>query len=134
MTDSTKLREKLVYAEELNYIAGSTLLYSEKSIEVLEDIHPKINYILENNVIATQVRAIALKVPIGKIPPMMIAMIPTKAHQSQHSLLKRDVLNVDKQDDGAALRTFHLNNLMQILVNGTLHWTFCIFIYIRRIM
>ncbi|PKY40816.1 hypothetical protein RhiirA4_496095 [Rhizophagus irregularis] len=56
------------------------------------------------------------------------------AHQSQHSLLKRDVLNVDKQDDGAALRTFHLNNLMQILVNGTLHWTFCIFIYIRRIM
>ncbi|CAB4439129.1 unnamed protein product [Rhizophagus irregularis] len=42
------------------------------------------------------------------------------AHQSQHSLLKRDVLNVDKQDDGAALRTFHLNNLMQILVNGEL--------------
>lgn len=62
MTDSTKLREKLVYAEELNYIAGSTLLYSETSIEVPEDIHPKINYILENNVIATQVRAIALKV------------------------------------------------------------------------
>ncbi|PKY40817.1 hypothetical protein RhiirA4_20718 [Rhizophagus irregularis] len=81
MTDSTKLREKLVYAEELNYIAGSTLLYSEKSIEVLEDIHPKINYILENNVIATQVRAIALKVPIGKIPPMMIAMIPTKGNE-----------------------------------------------------
>ncbi|CAB4377366.1 uncharacterized protein OCT59_025812 [Rhizophagus irregularis] len=63
MTDSTKLREKLVYAEELNYIAGSALLYSKISIKVLEDIHPKINYILENNVIATQVRAIALKVP-----------------------------------------------------------------------
>ncbi|GBB91541.1 hypothetical protein RclHR1_01890015 [Rhizophagus clarus] len=100
MTDSTKLREKLVYAEELNYIAGSTLSHSETSIEVLEDIHPKINHILENNAIATQVRAIALK--------------------SQYFLLKRDVLNVDKQDDGAALRTFHSNNLMQILVNGTL--------------
>ncbi|PKY19472.1 hypothetical protein RhiirB3_406917 [Rhizophagus irregularis] len=49
MTDSTKLREKLVYAEELNYIAGSALLYSKISIK--------------NNVIATQVRAIALKVP-----------------------------------------------------------------------
>src|ERR1044071_314275 len=34
------------------------------------------------------------------------------AHQSQHFLLKRDVLNVDKQDDGAALRTFYSNNLM----------------------
>ncbi|RIB25476.1 hypothetical protein C2G38_1956345 [Gigaspora rosea] len=42
------------------------------------------------------------------------------AHQSQHFLLKRDVLNVDKQDDGAALRTFHSNNLKQILINDTL--------------
>ena len=42
------------------------------------------------------------------------------AHQSQHFLLKRDVLNVDKQDDGAAFRTFHSNNLTQIPVDGIL--------------
>ncbi|CAG8830548.1 12337_t:CDS:1, partial [Gigaspora rosea] len=39
------------------------------------------------------------------------------AHQLQHFLLKCDVLNVDKQDDGTALHTFHSNNLSQILVN-----------------
>ena len=62
MTDATKLREKLVYAEELNYIAVSILPHSETTVEVLEDIHPKINYILESNAVATQVRGIALKV------------------------------------------------------------------------
>ena len=37
------------------------------------------------------------------------------AHQDNHTLLKRDVLNVDKQDDGAAYRMFHSNNLLQII-------------------
>ena len=37
------------------------------------------------------------------------------AHQDEHTLLKRDVLNVDKQDDGAAYRMFHSNNLLQII-------------------
>src|ERR1044071_7984558 len=36
------------------------------------------------------------------------------AHRDEHTLLKRDVLNVDKQDDGAAYRMFHSNNLLQI--------------------
>ncbi|CAG8818186.1 4463_t:CDS:1, partial [Gigaspora rosea] len=61
MMDSTKLRPKLVYSEELNYISGSILPHSSTSIETLEDIHPKINYILENDAVATQVRGIALK-------------------------------------------------------------------------
>ena len=53
------------------------------------------------------------------------------AHRSQHFLLKRDVLNVDKQDDGAAFRTFHSNNLMQIPINGTLtDETIGLFIYL----
>ncbi|CAJ0768318.1 19931_t:CDS:2, partial [Entrophospora sp. SA101] len=209
---------------DLNYITGSTLPHDETTISSIDDIHPKINYILQNDAVATQVRAIALKVPIGKIPPMIVAMLPTKgdesadqisnllrevielanvanlnilsfgsdgarsefnaqsiimneasgfleykdafyninfkapiyegkpfirvqdpkhakktarllslgistmhydqlfelAHRSQHFILKRDVLNVDKQDDNAALRTFHSNNLMQIPVNGNL--------------
>ena len=62
MTDSTKLRKKLVYAEELNYIAGSTLPHSETAVATIDDVHPKINHILESDAIATQVRGIALKV------------------------------------------------------------------------
>ena len=37
------------------------------------------------------------------------------AHRDEYTLLKRDVLNVDKQDDGAAYRMFHSNNLLQII-------------------
>ncbi|PKC63154.1 hypothetical protein RhiirA1_464123 [Rhizophagus irregularis] len=40
------------------------------------------------------------------------------AHQSQHFLLKRNVLNVEKQDD--CITYFHSNTLMQISVSGTL--------------
>ena len=39
------------------------------------------------------------------------------AHQDDHILLKRDVLNVDKQDDGAAYRLFHSDVLEQMYQN-----------------
>ncbi|PKY28443.1 hypothetical protein RhiirB3_391046 [Rhizophagus irregularis] len=232
MTDCTKIRPKLVYSQELGYITGSTLSPSEVSISNINDIYTKVRYIYEKNAIATQVRVITLKIPIGKIPPMVIAILPTKgdetaekifnilhlvldfaqqsninilsigangvrsefnaqtqiinsapthivfsdpfynvhfkaliingkpivrvqdpkhakktarnqlftgarllslgigtarydqlfqlAHQDQHVLLKRDVLNVDKQDDGAAYRMFHSENLAQIIRLGTI--------------
>ncbi len=62
MTDFTKLWQKLVYAEEFNYIMGSTLPHSETAVEVLEDVYLKINHIMKSNAIAMQVRSIALKV------------------------------------------------------------------------
>ena len=37
------------------------------------------------------------------------------AHQDEHTLLKRDVLNVNKQDNGAAYQMFHSDNLLQII-------------------
>jgi len=37
------------------------------------------------------------------------------AHQDNNILLKRDVLNVDKQDDGAAYRIFYSGTLAQII-------------------
>ncbi|PKC57828.1 hypothetical protein RhiirA1_401104 [Rhizophagus irregularis] len=232
MTDCTKIRPKLVYSQELGYITGSTLSPSEVSISNINDIYTKVRYIYEKNAIATQVRVITLKIPIGKIPPMVIAILPTKgdetaekifnilhlvldfaqqsninilsigangvrsefnaqtqiinsapthivfsdpfynvhfkaliingkpivrvqdpkhakktarnqlftgarllslgigtarydqlfqlAHQDQHVLLKRDVLNVDKQDDSAAYRMFHSENLAQIIRLGTI--------------
>ncbi|CAH1769988.1 10484_t:CDS:2, partial [Entrophospora sp. SA101] len=57
-----ELVKKLVYSEDLNYITGSTLPHDETTISSIDDIHPKINYILQNDAVATQVRAIALKV------------------------------------------------------------------------
>ncbi|CAJ0762090.1 6279_t:CDS:10, partial [Entrophospora sp. SA101] len=137
-----ELVKKLVYSEDLNYITGSTLPHDETTISSIDDIHPKINYILQNDAVATQVRAIALKVPIGKIPPMIVAMLPTKDGAKSEFNAQLIIMNEasgfleykdafyninfkapiyeDKQDDNAALRTFHSNNLMQIPVNGNL--------------
>ncbi|RGB44065.1 hypothetical protein C1646_808844 [Rhizophagus diaphanus] len=64
----SKLLKKLVYAEELNYIAG------------------------ENDAIATQVRGIALKIPIGKVAPMIVAMIPTKADDARSDFNAQSII------------------------------------------
>ncbi|CAB4439121.1 unnamed protein product [Rhizophagus irregularis] len=242
MTDCTKIHSKLVYSQELGYITGSTLPSSEVSVSDINDIHEKIRNIYENDALVTQVRVIVFKIPIGKIPPMVIAILPTKgdesaeqifnilctvldfahqnnlnilsmgadgarsefnaqtkimnssstyftfddpfynvhfkvpiiygrplvrvqdpkhakktaqnqlftgarhlslgidtvrydqlyllAHQDKHTLLKRDVLNVDKQDDGAAYRMFHSDNLLQIIQAENISDMIRLFIYL----
>ena len=59
MTDCTKICSKLVYSQELGHITGSTLSSSEVSVSDINDTHGKIR---ENNVVATQVWVIVLKV------------------------------------------------------------------------
>ncbi|CAI2195895.1 3727_t:CDS:2, partial [Funneliformis geosporum] len=86
ITGSTKLRQKLVYAEELNYIARSTLPHSEMTVKVIENIHPRINHIIKSEAIATQICCIALKVPIAKVLPMMVAIIPTKGNKGAEQI------------------------------------------------
>ncbi len=41
---------------------GLTLPYSEMAVKILEDVHSKINHIMESDAIATQIHDIALKV------------------------------------------------------------------------
>jgi hypothetical protein len=62
MTDCTKIRPKLTYSDELGCIVGSTLKLSETSVQVYDDVHNVINSIKQKKAIATQVRAIVLKV------------------------------------------------------------------------
>ena len=62
MTDCTKIRLKLVYSQELDYIIRSTLSSNEVSVSDINDIHVKIRYIYEHNAIATLIWVIVLKV------------------------------------------------------------------------
>ncbi|GES83371.1 hypothetical protein RCL_jg16077.t1 [Rhizophagus clarus] len=196
MTDCTKVRPKLTYSDELGCIVGSTLKLSETSVQTYDDIHKIINNIKQKKAIATQVRVVVLKIPIEKIPPIVIAILPTNgesnataiydllmnaesffefhdnyynvhfqmpmyrnlpiitvqdpkharktarnqlhsgarllvlrnnvilyrhlltlAQAKDHAIYIRDVVNVDKQDDGAAYRLFHSDILEQIYQN-----------------
>ena len=90
MTDCTKICSKLVYSQELGYITGSTLSSNEVSVSDINDIHAK--YIIFMKIMQlTQVRIIVLKIPIGKIPPMVIAILPTKDDESAEQIF--NILN-----------------------------------------
>ena len=62
MTDCTKIRAKLTYSQELGCITGSTLSVEDTNILTYDDIHSKIKEIQDNNLVASQVRCIVLKV------------------------------------------------------------------------
>ncbi|CAG8827109.1 27746_t:CDS:2, partial [Gigaspora margarita] len=70
---------KLTYLQELGYIIGSTLNIEDTNILTYDDIHLKIKEIQDNNLVVSQVRCIVLKIPISKIPLVIIALLPTKA-------------------------------------------------------
>ncbi|RGB33934.1 hypothetical protein C1646_761120 [Rhizophagus diaphanus] len=86
MSDYTKIRSKLVYSQELGYITRSILPSSEVSVSDINDIHKKICNIYENDALVTQVWVIVLKIPIGKITPMVIAILPTKGNESAEQI------------------------------------------------
>ncbi|PKK57202.1 hypothetical protein RhiirC2_671390, partial [Rhizophagus irregularis] len=52
------------------------------------------------------------------------------AYQDKHTLLKHNILNVDKQDDGVAYRMFHSDNLLQIIQAENISDMIRLFIYL----
>ncbi|CAI2189316.1 11868_t:CDS:2 [Funneliformis geosporum] len=66
---------------KLNYIAGSILPCSEITINILEDVHLKINYILEKMQLLHKSAVL-----IGKVLPMIIAMIPIKGNEEAEQI------------------------------------------------
>ncbi|KAF0501634.1 hypothetical protein F8M41_019958 [Gigaspora margarita] len=95
-SDSTFTELVALISGEINYISGSTLPYSSTSIETLENIYPKINYIFENIAVVIQVRGIVLKIPIEKVPPIMVAMLPMKGNEDveQIAYLIRQIIEL----------------------------------------
>ncbi|UZO29193.1 uncharacterized protein OCT59_022679 [Rhizophagus irregularis] len=94
MTDCTKIRTKLTYSQELGCIVGSTLSFDSTNVITYDDIHLKIKEIQDNKAIASQVRCVVLKIPISRIPPVVIALLPTKGDsktQEIYAILKKIV-------------------------------------------
>ncbi|GBC05675.1 hypothetical protein RclHR1_06370002 [Rhizophagus clarus] len=75
MTDYTKLRPKVAFSQDFGAIMGLVLSFK---VSTYEDIHTTVKLIRDNNAVANQIREFILKIPISKIPPVMIAVMPTK--------------------------------------------------------
>ncbi|RGB38051.1 hypothetical protein C1646_665731 [Rhizophagus diaphanus] len=64
------------------------------------------------------------------LPDGFVGLPYLLAHQDKHTLLKRDILNVTKQDDGAAYQMFYLDNLLQIIQAENISNMIRLFIYL----
>ncbi|PKK55546.1 hypothetical protein RhiirC2_802113, partial [Rhizophagus irregularis] len=102
------------------------------SVSDINDIHEKIRNIYKNNTLATQVRVIVLKIPIGKIPSMVIAILPTKGDEFAEQIFNilctvldfahQNNLNILSMDADGARSEF--NAQTKIMNSSTTYFTF----------
>ncbi|CAG8754772.1 2561_t:CDS:2 [Rhizophagus irregularis] len=96
ITDCTKLQPKVVYYQEFGTIMGSVLSSDQTKVSTYEDIHATMKLIRENDAVANQIRGFIIKIPISKIPPVIIAAIPTKGNTKADKIsqLLLDIINM----------------------------------------
>ncbi|RGB40825.1 hypothetical protein C1646_752805 [Rhizophagus diaphanus] len=96
MTDCTKLQPKVVYSQEFRVIIGSVLPSNQTKVFIYKDIYITMKLIQENNAVANQIRGFILKIPISKIPPVIITAIPTKGdiNATEINQLLLDIINI----------------------------------------
>ncbi|CAB4491852.1 unnamed protein product [Rhizophagus irregularis] len=78
-TDNTKLEEKLRYSASLGAILGSTFPLQETLISSYGEIDTIVKKIQTNNAIAKYVRVYILQVPVPKVPPFVLGIIPNNS-------------------------------------------------------
>ena len=78
-TDNTKLKEKLRYSASLGAILGSTLPLQETLVSSYNEIDTIVKKIQTNNAIAKYVRVYILQVPVPKVPPFVLGLIPNNS-------------------------------------------------------
>ena len=119
-TDNTKLEEKLRYSASLSAILGSTLPLQETLISSYNEIDTIIKKIQTNNAIAKYVRVYILQVPVPKVPPFVLGIIPNNSenvsdvyeiHNQVLAYFKIHILSIGA--DGASIEIKAQKNIMQ---------------------
>ncbi|CAG8622556.1 6682_t:CDS:2 [Funneliformis mosseae] len=77
--DNIKLEEKLRYSASLSVILGSTLPLQETSVSFYNKINTIIKNIQTNNTIAKYVCVYILQVPVSKVLPFVLRIIPNNS-------------------------------------------------------
>ncbi|RIA84771.1 hypothetical protein C1645_831811 [Glomus cerebriforme] len=87
MTDNTKLKERLSYSTTLGCVIVSTLSTLETKVSNYEEIIAIIDEIKVKKAIAKQVRVYLLQIPLPKIPPIVIGLIPNNNKEKAADIL-----------------------------------------------
>ncbi|RGB36443.1 hypothetical protein C1646_814042 [Rhizophagus diaphanus] len=96
-----------------NGISNSVLSSDQTKVSTYEDIHVTMKLIRKNNAVANQIKGFILKIPISKIPPVIIAAILTKGNTKadEISQLLLDIIDMTAR---AGI------NLLSISANGAM--------------
>ncbi|CDO76768.1 hypothetical protein BN946_scf185028.g19 [Trametes cinnabarina] len=85
--DCTKVRQRLSYSNDHgSHVLGSTLSLEDCAIAEVDDITRLVERVKKEKQYASQVRAILVKIPLPQIPPLVIALQPTKGNDDAASI------------------------------------------------
>ncbi|OSC98921.1 hypothetical protein PYCCODRAFT_1396354 [Trametes coccinea BRFM310] len=85
--DCTKVRQRLSYSNDHgSHILGSTLSLDDCVIDEVDDITRIVARVRSEKKFASQVRAILVKIPLPQIPPLVVALRPTKGDDDAASI------------------------------------------------
>ncbi|RGB26201.1 hypothetical protein C1646_770752 [Rhizophagus diaphanus] len=85
-----------MYSQEFRIIMESVLSSNQTKVSIYKNIHATIKLIQENDAVANQIKKFILKIPISKIPPVIIVTILTKRNTKadEISQLLFDIINI----------------------------------------
>ncbi|KAE9389323.1 hypothetical protein BT96DRAFT_960070 [Gymnopus androsaceus JB14] len=86
-SDCTKVRKRMNFSVQFGcHILGTTLPLDEVEVDVAEDIDEIVDQAVSKNLLATQVRAVMMKLPIPRCPPLVVALLLTAGKEDAHNI------------------------------------------------
>ncbi|KAJ3727641.1 hypothetical protein C8R42DRAFT_620753 [Lentinula raphanica] len=86
-SDCTKVKKRLNFSVQFGrHILGSTMPLEMVEVDCAEDIDEIVDQIVSENTLATQVRAVMMKIPIPQCPPVVVALLPTCGKESAEDI------------------------------------------------
>ncbi|EIW59893.1 uncharacterized protein TRAVEDRAFT_122203 [Trametes versicolor FP-101664 SS1] len=77
----TKVRKRLTFSNDYgSHVLGAALPLEQCAVKDTNDIENFVTRVSDGKEFATQVRAILVKIPLPQIPPLVIALCPTKGN------------------------------------------------------
>ncbi|KAJ3911642.1 hypothetical protein F5877DRAFT_55061 [Lentinula edodes] len=77
-SDCTKVKKRLNFSVQFGcHILGTTMPLQMVEVDSAEDIDEIVDQAVKENSLATQVRAVMIKIPLPRCPPIVIALLPT---------------------------------------------------------
>ncbi|KAF7321180.1 hypothetical protein HMN09_00206400 [Mycena chlorophos] len=106
--DCTKVRQRLTFSSAYGgHVLGSVLPLDDCIAETPEDIDKSVAKAVQDKTLASQVRAILIKIPRPQVPPQVVALLPTNGKDDAEKVLELNMTLLKMADElGLPVVTF----------------------------